>query len=50
MSTTHNGVTSKLTRYKEEDIPKGEVSKTPPSNCCRRLEILDNRHNAITKV
>ena len=27
MSTTKNGVTSKLTRDKEEDIAKGEVSK-----------------------
>ena len=28
MSTTKNGVTSKLTHGKEEDIAKGEVSKT----------------------
>jgi hypothetical protein len=32
MSTTKNGVTSKLTCGKEEDIAKGEVSKTPLSN------------------
>jgi hypothetical protein len=32
MSTTKNGVTSKLTHGKEEDIAKGEVSKTPLSN------------------
>jgi hypothetical protein len=29
MSTTKNGVTFKLTRGKEEDIAKGEISKTP---------------------
>ena len=50
MSTTKNGVTPRLTRGKEEDIAKGEVSKTPLSNWDRRLEILDNRHNVITKV
>jgi hypothetical protein len=50
MSTTKNGVTFKLTRGKEEDIAKGEVSKTPLSNWDRRLEILDNRNNVITKV
>jgi hypothetical protein len=49
MSTTKNGVTSKLTRGKEEDIAKGEVSKTPLSNWDWRLEILDNRHNVITR-
>jgi hypothetical protein len=49
MSTTKNGVTPKLTRGKEEDIAKGEISKTPLSNWGRRLEILDNRHNIITK-
>jgi hypothetical protein len=32
MITTKNGVTSKLTHGKEEDIAKGEVSKTPLSN------------------
>jgi hypothetical protein len=48
MSTTKNGVTSKLTRDKEEDIAKGEVSKTPLSNWDRRLEILENRHSVIT--
>jgi hypothetical protein len=32
MSTTKNGVTFKLARGKEEDIAKGEVSKTPLSN------------------
>ena len=50
MSTTKNGVAPKLTRGKEEDIAKGEVNKTPLSNWDRRLEILDNRHNVITKV
>jgi hypothetical protein len=50
MSTTKNGVTPKLTRGKEEDIAKGEISKTPLSNWDRRLDILDNRHNIITKV
>ena len=49
MSTTKNGVAPKLTRGKEEDIAKGEVSKTPLSNWDRRLEILDNRHNVITR-
>jgi hypothetical protein len=32
MSTTKNGVAPKLTHDKEEDIAKGEVSKTPLSN------------------
>jgi hypothetical protein len=32
MTTTKNGVTPKLTHSKEEDIAKGEVSKTPLSN------------------
>jgi hypothetical protein len=32
MSTTKNGVTSRLTRGKEDDIAKGEVNKTPLSN------------------
>ena len=50
MSTTKNGVAPKLTRGKEEDIAKGEVSKTPLSNWNMKLEILDNRHNIITKV
>jgi hypothetical protein len=50
MSTTQNGVAHKLTRGKEEDIAKGEVSKTPLSNWDRRLEILENGHNVITKV
>jgi hypothetical protein len=50
MSTTKNGVTPKLTRDKEEDIAKGGVSKTPLSNWNMKLEILDNRHNVITKV
>jgi hypothetical protein len=40
MSTTNNGVTSKLTLGKEEDIAKGEVSKTLLSNWDRRLEIF----------
>jgi hypothetical protein len=50
MSTTKNGVAPKLTRGKEEDIAKGEVSKTPLSNWDMRLEILENGHNVITKV
>jgi hypothetical protein len=50
MSTTKNGVAPKLTRGKEEDIAKGEVSKTPLSNWDRRLEILENGLNVITKV
>jgi hypothetical protein len=32
MSTTKNRVAPKLTRGKEEDIAKGEVSKTPLSH------------------
>jgi hypothetical protein len=32
MSATKNGVAPKLTRGKEEDITKGEVSKTLLSN------------------
>jgi hypothetical protein len=31
MSTTENGIAPKLTRGKEEDITKSEVSKTPLS-------------------
>jgi hypothetical protein len=49
MSTTKNGVAHKLTRGEEEDIAKGELSKTSLSNLDRRLEILDNRHNVITR-
>jgi hypothetical protein len=41
---------SRLTHGKEEDIVKGKISKTPLSNWDRILEILDNRHNVITKV
>jgi hypothetical protein len=41
---------SRLTRGKEEDVAKDKMSKTPLSNWDRRLEILDNRHNVITKV
>jgi hypothetical protein len=47
---TKNGLMSRLTRDKEEDIAKGKISKTPLSDWDRRLEILDNRHNVITKV
>jgi hypothetical protein len=50
MSTTRNGVTSRLSRDKEEDIAKGRISKTLLLNLDRRLEILDNRRNVITKV
>ena len=49
MSTTKNGVMSRLTRGKEENIAKDKISKTPFSNWDRRLEILDNRHNVITR-
>jgi hypothetical protein len=41
---------SRLTRGEEEDIAKGEISKIPLSNWDKRLEILDNIHNVITKV
>jgi hypothetical protein len=50
MSTTKNGVMSRLSRDKEEDIAKGRISKTPLSNWDRRLEILENIHSVITKV
>jgi hypothetical protein len=50
MSTTKNGVAPRLTRGKEEDSAKGEISKTLLSNWDMRLEILDNRHNVIIKV
>jgi hypothetical protein len=50
MITTKNGVMSRLTRGKEEDIAKGKISKTPLSDWDRRLEIFNNRHNVITKV
>jgi hypothetical protein len=41
---------SRLTRGKEEDITKDRISKTLFSFWDRRLEILDNRNNVITKV
>jgi hypothetical protein len=50
MSTTKNGVTSRLTRGKGDVVAKGEISKISLSNWDRRLEILDNRHHVITKV
>jgi hypothetical protein len=50
MSTRKNGVAPKLTSGKEEDIAKGEVSKTPLPNWDRRLEILENGHSVITEV
>jgi hypothetical protein len=37
MSTTKNGVMSRLTHVKEEDIVKGKISKTPLSDCDRRF-------------
>ena len=50
MSTTKNGVAPKLTRGKEEDVAKGKISKTLLSNWDMILEIIDHRHNVITKV
>jgi hypothetical protein len=41
---------SRLTRGKEENIAKDKINKTPFSIWDRRLEILDNRNNVITKV
>jgi hypothetical protein len=41
---------SSLTHSKEEDIAKDKISKTPFSIWDRRLEILDNKNNVITKV
>jgi hypothetical protein len=32
MSTIKNGVTSRISRSKVEDIAKGKISKTPLSN------------------
>jgi hypothetical protein len=49
MSTTKNGVMSRLTHGKGEDIDKGEISKTLLSNWDMRLEILNNGHNVITR-
>jgi hypothetical protein len=39
----------RLAHGKDEVTNKGGISKTPLSNCDRRLEILDNRHNVITR-
>jgi hypothetical protein len=50
MTTTKNGGLSRLTCSKEDGIAKGKISKTPLSNWDRRLEILDNIHNVVTKV
>ena len=50
MSTTKNGVMSRLTHGEEEDVAKGEISKTPLSNWYKRLGILDSRHSVITRV
>jgi hypothetical protein len=50
MSTTKNGVTSRLARDKEEDIAKGRISKTLLSNWDRSLEILGNGHSVTTRV
>jgi hypothetical protein len=50
ISTTKNGVTSRLARGIEEDISKGEISKAPLTNWDRELEILENVHSVITKV
>jgi hypothetical protein len=50
MITMKNGVTSRLTCGKEEDIAKGKISKTPLSIWDGTLGILDNIHNVITKV
>jgi hypothetical protein len=50
MSTTKNGVMSRLSRDKGEDIAKGRISKTPLSNWDRILGILENGQSVITKV
>jgi hypothetical protein len=50
MSTTKNGVTSRLVRCKEKDIAMGEISKVSLTNWDRRLEILDNIYDVINKV
>jgi hypothetical protein len=49
MSTTKNGAAPKLKCGNKEDVAKGEVSKTLLSNWDRILEILNNRHNVITR-
>jgi hypothetical protein len=41
---------SRLSHGTKEDIAKGKISKTPLPNWNRRLEIVDNRHDVITKV
>jgi hypothetical protein len=50
MSTIKNGAKARLARGKDEVTTKGGRSKTPLSNWDERLEILDNKHNVITKV
>jgi hypothetical protein len=50
ISTIKDGALSRLTCGKEGDIAKGKISKTPLSNWDRRLEILDDRPNIVTKV
>jgi hypothetical protein len=49
MSTTKNGVASKLTCGREEDVVKGEISKIPLSSWDKKLVILDNKQNVITR-
>ena len=49
MSTTKNGVTSRLTHGKEGNIAKDKISKTPLSIWDRRLEILENGHSVIAR-
>jgi hypothetical protein len=50
MSTIKNRAKTRLARGKDEVTTKGENSKTPLSTRDERLEILDNKHNVITKV
>jgi hypothetical protein len=50
MSTTKNEVKTRLAHGKDEVTTKGGISKMPLPEWDRRLEILDNRHNVITKV
>jgi hypothetical protein len=40
---------ARLAHGKDEATNKGRISKTPLSNWDGKLEILDNRHNVITR-
>jgi hypothetical protein len=50
MSSTKNGVKTRLARRKEEDIDKGGIRKTQLLNLDGREEILNNMHKIGIKV